>query len=412
MRENYRKPIASKEKFPQFITMNVIDGQAGLARYSSLIFYSLTINNILNIIILVILAAVSIRAVTNMGIVGHAINGTQQYATKAKEENDIMDQTGKKIDDAVAKVKEIQNGGEKKEETRAPGIYEYGTTNLLISWDDLKDFEKEDKRENFETQNNVLIAFEIEGDAFLIEYEVKDETDAKYKNIDVILGEEFPRCGGFVSESTERVYLYIPDGVVLADESGFARPSSVCGLTGIHLPASMTEIWERAFLNCGELESITIPDTVTTIGENAFKGCEKLTEIKIPSSITMLGHNIIDGCTSLKDLTIGCSVIPECCFYGTKSIENLIISDGVSTIEDYAFEECTELKNVTISHSVTTMGNGVFGGCNNIEIINVRGYEGLPTTGWDNDWNAKEWDRDNMKYSGAKHSVKWNYTGK
>ena len=35
--------------------MNVIDGQAGLESYSSLIFYSLTINNILNIIILLIL---------------------------------------------------------------------------------------------------------------------------------------------------------------------------------------------------------------------------------------------------------------------------------------------------------------------------------------------------------------------
>ncbi len=63
---------------------------------------------IITIIILVILAAVSINAVYNMGIVGHAINGTQQYAERAKEENDIMDQTGKKIEDAVSKVKEIQ----------------------------------------------------------------------------------------------------------------------------------------------------------------------------------------------------------------------------------------------------------------------------------------------------------------
>ena len=38
MSENYRKPIASLNKLPQFTTMNVIDGQAGLVRYSSLIF--------------------------------------------------------------------------------------------------------------------------------------------------------------------------------------------------------------------------------------------------------------------------------------------------------------------------------------------------------------------------------------
>ena len=50
MKENNRKPIEKcRKKLPQFTTMNVIDGQAGLVIYSSLIFYSLTIDNILNI---------------------------------------------------------------------------------------------------------------------------------------------------------------------------------------------------------------------------------------------------------------------------------------------------------------------------------------------------------------------------
>ena len=40
--------------------MNVIDGQAGRMSYSSLIFYSLTIDNILNIIVLLILTGVTI----------------------------------------------------------------------------------------------------------------------------------------------------------------------------------------------------------------------------------------------------------------------------------------------------------------------------------------------------------------
>ena len=61
MREKNRKPIANnKKRLPQFTTMNVIDGQAGLVNYSSLIFYSLTIDNILNIIVLLILAGVTI----------------------------------------------------------------------------------------------------------------------------------------------------------------------------------------------------------------------------------------------------------------------------------------------------------------------------------------------------------------
>ena len=51
MRRKNRKPIASIENLPQFTTMNVIEGQAGLVKYSSLIFYSLTLDNILNIVL-------------------------------------------------------------------------------------------------------------------------------------------------------------------------------------------------------------------------------------------------------------------------------------------------------------------------------------------------------------------------
>ena len=65
---------------------------------------------IITIIILVILAAVSINAIYNMGIVGHAINGTQQYAQGAKDENAMLDETVTKLEDAVSKVKEIQGG--------------------------------------------------------------------------------------------------------------------------------------------------------------------------------------------------------------------------------------------------------------------------------------------------------------
>ena len=66
---------------------------------------------IITIIILVILAAVSIRAVYNMGIVGHAINGTQDYARAAKEENRMLDRTGSYIDEALEKLREIQGNG-------------------------------------------------------------------------------------------------------------------------------------------------------------------------------------------------------------------------------------------------------------------------------------------------------------
>ena len=97
MRENNRKPIEKcRKKLPQFTTMNVIDGQAGLISYFSLIFYSLTIDNILNIIVLIILAGVSIAMlVGENGIITQAQKAkaeTEEAERKEKSDLDYMEQ--------------------------------------------------------------------------------------------------------------------------------------------------------------------------------------------------------------------------------------------------------------------------------------------------------------------------------
>ena len=102
VRGNNRKPIARNKKLPQFTTMNVIAGQAGIVNYSSLIFYSLTIDNILNIIVLLILAGVSIAMLTGE-------NGILNQAAKAKNETEkaqanealILDEYNKFLNNAV-----------------------------------------------------------------------------------------------------------------------------------------------------------------------------------------------------------------------------------------------------------------------------------------------------------------------
>ena len=95
MRENNRNSIEKcRKKLPQFTTMNVIDGQAGLIIYTSLIFYSLTIDNILNIIVLLILAGVTIAMLTGEnGILTkttEAKNKTAEAAAKEKVQTEVM----------------------------------------------------------------------------------------------------------------------------------------------------------------------------------------------------------------------------------------------------------------------------------------------------------------------------------
>ena len=64
---------------------------------------------IITIIILVILAAVSIRAVTNMRIVDYAINGTQNYVRAGKNDNKLLEDTASFIEGAIGKLDKIQN---------------------------------------------------------------------------------------------------------------------------------------------------------------------------------------------------------------------------------------------------------------------------------------------------------------
>ena len=95
MREKDRNSIEIEKMLPQFTTMNVIDGQAGLMSYSSLIFYSLTIDNILNIIVLLILAAVSIATLTGQnGILTRANDAAEETGRKTAEEKVAVEVLG------------------------------------------------------------------------------------------------------------------------------------------------------------------------------------------------------------------------------------------------------------------------------------------------------------------------------
>ena len=82
--------------------MNVIDGQAGLVFYSSLIFYSLTINNILNIVVLIILATVAINiAMGDNGIFNKAKTAKEQYQNAQDYEEEQIAKYSNEIDSYV-----------------------------------------------------------------------------------------------------------------------------------------------------------------------------------------------------------------------------------------------------------------------------------------------------------------------
>ena len=123
MTEKIRKPIGKRKKLPQFTIMNVIEGQAGLENYSSLFFYSLTIDNILNIIVLLILAGIAISlTIGNNGIFSRAQTAANTWRNAETNEQLAMGDVEDWIDDYMNGNGGNQGGG------TVDGNYNTGTT--------------------------------------------------------------------------------------------------------------------------------------------------------------------------------------------------------------------------------------------------------------------------------------------
>ena len=111
----------------------------------------------------------------------------------------------------------------------------------------------------------------------------------------------------------------------------------------------VTAIAAQAFMNNGDLTSVTIPNTVTTIGDYAFQGCNNLEIVIIPGSVQSIGERAFSDC----------------------DITSLTIEEGVKTIGDYAFYRNMHLSSLNIPSSITSIGEGAFHSLGNLEKITV-----------------------------------------
>ena len=74
-------------------------------------------------------------------------------------------------------------------------------------------------------------------------------------------------------------------------------PEKVKASDGVEYP--VTAFGDKAFKECGGLQSITIPSSVTSLGADCFEGCLGLTSITIPFSVTYLGSSCFYECSGL-----------------------------------------------------------------------------------------------------------------
>ena len=175
----------------------------------------------------------------------------------------------------------------------------------------------------------------------------------------------FLRCGDLIS-------ITIPEGVTSIGNYAFQYCS---GLISVVIPNSVVSIGRYAFDDCSSLETVTFGENsqLTSIGDSAFSYCSSLTSITIPDSVTSIGEDAFEYCRSLTSITIPDSVtsIESSAFRYCSSLTSITIPDSVTSIGEWAFYGCSSLTSITIPDSVTSIGYSAFYSCRNLTSITI-----------------------------------------
>ena len=123
-------------------------------------------------------------------------------------------------------------------------------------------------------------------------------------------------------------------------------------LEKIRLPHGLTHIGDRAFMECGGIDSIRLPKGLQYIGKQAFKDCCRLQYVRCPASLRVISESAFEGCISM---------------YGAH------LDIGLKVLGNRAFADCEDLVEINLPHGLEIIGKDIFKGCLNLEVIRIRG---------------------------------------
>ena len=213
------------------------------------------------------------------------------------------------------------------------------------------------------------------------------------------------------------------------------------GLEAVALPATITELGDFAFYNCGALVCVTTGHTaLTSVGEHVFTNCAALLSLELPATVERMGFAMLEGCGKLESLTVpfvggrtyehlseeekdaiesgdakdpvaetgylgylfgashytftvgylpaslitvtvleGCDSIPANAFFECASVREVSLPEGVASVGRRAFYGCEKLVSVTLPDSVVSVGDDAYHGC--IRLESFAGGVGLAELG-------------------------------
>lgn len=125
--------------------------------------------------------------------------------------------------------------------------------------------------------------------------------------------------------------------------------SLIQGSNFSHIPATVKQIGNGAFLGCLGLKDICLPEGLTTVCDSAFHSCYNLSEVQLPGTLTSIGNYGFYYC----------------------AFSGIDLPEGLHTIGSYAFALCKNLKTIRLPGSITMMKEATFNGCDALESITI-----------------------------------------
>ena len=130
------------------------------------------------------------------------------------------------------------------------------------------------------------------------------------------------------------------------------------------IPDSVTKIGEGAFANLSGLKTIIIPGTVKEIGASAFAYNKTLETVIMQDGVEIIGNAAFSNCDNLVNVNMAKTIkdIGVYAFMYDRKIESIEIKEAVEVIREGAFYDCKSLKTVTLNNKLKEIRSTGFRG--------------------------------------------------
>ena len=320
-------------------------------------FYWLTISNFLYIIVLLILAGITISALS--GDNGILTNATRaKYATELSQYKEELENfKSNKLLENLDFEQESLFSAENSLDYNTKPDEEIGNIYDVIS---------SLKGSHFAGKLEIIKGELLLNSQNKTEIDVAQSVGIAVNPYEIVEGVLTSSDGNLLLVDSSGT-LRLPETATAIGQGAFANLE---GLKTIIIPGTVKRIERDAFAYNSTLETVIMEEGVEYIGVGAFRECKNLQTVQMPNSVNTMETQAFDSDIRLSNINISTRLeeISSYCFQHT-DIRNIEIPIGVSRINTSAFNHCSNLESIKISETVNYISDTAFNQCPNLKNI-------------------------------------------